>query len=88
MHVWNRSGAAVYPYEREIDAIFEKSAGTFNERARKKLFDRWQQIVADELPLIHLAVPDDLYAVRDRFGNMYPTPYGGALGRIEYVYVR
>lgn len=88
LHVWNRSGKPTADYEREIEDIFEKSTRTIDEKERKKLFNRWQFIVSSELPLIHTVVPSTLFAVRNRFGNLYPTVFGGAFGELEYIYVK
>ena len=88
LHVWNRSGKPIAGYEQEIEDIFEKSARTIDDKERKKLFNRWQFIVSSELPLIHTVVPATLFAVRNRFGNLYPTVFGGAFGEIEYIYVK
>ncbi len=88
LHVWNRSGQAIAPFEQEIEDIFNKAARSTNEKERKRFYDRWQYLVSQELPLIHLAVPRVIYAVRNRFGNLYPTVYGGAFGELDQVYVK
>ena len=87
LHMWNPSQEAVSPYEIEIDSIFNESGRTINETKRKKLFSRWQEIASDQLPLIYTVIPYSIYAVRDRFGNLYPTVYGGAFSEIENVYI-
>lgn len=86
LHVWNSTGKALDPYEEEIESIFDLSAKTLDEEKRKILFSRWQQIVSEELPLIHTIVPYTIFAVRNKFGNVYPTVYGGAFSEIEYIY--
>jgi ABC-type transport system substrate-binding protein len=42
--------------------------------ARKKVFDRVQQIVADEAPTIPLVHPDVLVAVSPSLRNVMPSP--------------
>ena len=42
-------------------------------RARKRLYDRVQQIVAEELPIICLASPDILVGARAGLGNFRPA---------------
>ena len=86
MHLWNLSGRPQFPYEEEIEDIFNQSAVTLDLSQRKALFSRWQRIVAVQQPFIYTALPFSLYAVRDRFGNLYPTVNGGALGQVEYVF--
>ena len=88
LHVWNPSGKKIFPFEGEIDDIFNLGAKTLDEEKRKDLFARWQRIVSEELPLIYTAIPYSLYAVRDKFGNLYPTVYGGAFSEIEHIYLK
>lgn len=88
LHMWNRSGRPVDDYEVEIEEIFDKAARQLEEDKRKELFGRWQQIVADEVPLIYTVIPYSMYAVRNKFGNLYPTVYGGAFSEIEHIYIK
>lgn len=87
LHFWNTSKKVQDAYEQEIEDIFNLAAKTIDEDKRKQLFFRWQEIVSDELPMIYTAVSYSLYAVRRRFGNLYPTVYS-AFGEIEHVYIR
>ncbi len=87
LHFWNMSGKPQEAYEQEIEDIFNTAAKTLDEAKRKELYGRWQRIVSDELPLIHTAIGYSIYAVRDRFGNLYPTPLGGAFSEIEHIYI-
>ncbi len=87
LHAWNPTKKAIFSFERQIDDIFNKAAVTLDENKRKELFDKWQRIASDELPLIYTVVPYSLYAVRDKFGNLYPTVYGGAFSEIEHIYI-
>jgi peptide/nickel transport system substrate-binding protein len=88
LHMWNPAKKPIAEFEEEIETIFNQAARTLDEEQRKELFNRWQQIVADELPLIYTVIPYSLYAVRDKFGNLYPTVYGGAFSEIEHVYMK
>ena len=73
-------------WEKEIDEIFEKGAVELNPAKRKVLYDRWQEVIAEEVPVVHLVSPAALYAVRNRFGNIKPTSYGGIFHNIEEIY--
>lgn len=86
LHMWNTAGS-IQPWEHDIDEIFEASARTLDGERRKALFNRFQYIASDQLPLVYTVTPQTLFAVRNRFGNVFPTVYGGAFGEIEYVYV-
>jgi len=89
LHLWNpRQPVPDTGWEAEIDRIFEKAAVEINPARRRILYNRWQEIVAEELPLIHLVTPAALYAVRNRFGNLKPTGYGGLFHNIEELYTR
>jgi peptide/nickel transport system substrate-binding protein len=87
LHAWNPTKKAIFAFEHQIEDIFNKAAVTLDEDKRRKLFAKWQSIASDELPLIYTVVSYSLYAVRDKFGNLYPTVYGGAFSEIEYIYL-
>lgn len=75
-------------WEEEIDMIFTEGEKILDKQRRKKVYDKWQLIASQEQPLIYTVLPYTLYAVRERFGNVYPSVYGGAFGEIEYVYIK
>ena len=75
-------------WEAEVDDIFAR-ASTLTDRAeRKKLYDRWQALAAENLPFIYTVTPAVLVAVRNKFGNLCPTPLGGVFHNIEEIYVK
>ncbi len=88
LHMWNPTKKTLFDYEKRIDEIFDLSVKTFDVNERKKLFGEWQYIVSDNLPLIYTVLGYSLYAVRDCFGNLFPTVYGGAFSDIEYIYIK
>jgi peptide/nickel transport system substrate-binding protein len=85
-NIWSSSGNLHqwYPYQKkpdtkweaEIDEIYRKGAQEMDPAKRKALYDRWQVIAAEQLPLIYTVVPESLSALRNRFGNVKPGPYG------------
>ncbi|HEX9780365.1 MAG TPA: ABC transporter substrate-binding protein [bacterium] len=88
LHMWHpRQPEPAAPWEAEIDRIFDRAVQELDPAARKALYDRWQVIVAEELPVIYTVLPPALTAVRDRFGNLRPTAFGGALHNLEELYV-
>jgi len=55
---------------------------------RKQLYDRVQQLIADNLPLVFLATPNILVGARNEVGNFRPgvlEPY--ALWNIDELYL-
>ncbi len=80
LHMWNpnlgdEDEAHMYPWEREIDAIFETALKSPAYEDRKKLAARFQHIVSREVPMIFTVLEEVITGVRDRFGNFSPTVY-------------
>jgi peptide/nickel transport system substrate-binding protein len=90
LHLWNPSQAhPATPWEAEIDRLIEEqmSARTFEQR--KKLYDRVQEILAENQPMIFLASPDILAGAKNSIGNFHPTvlePY--VLWNVEQLYIK
>jgi peptide/nickel transport system substrate-binding protein len=74
------------PWEAEIDRIFREGAQEMDEAKRKALYDQWQVIAGEQLPLIYTVVPEGLLALRNGFGNIKPSSLGGVLWNLEEVY--
>ncbi len=95
-NIWSSTGNlhTWYPYqekpdtkwEKEIDDIFREGAQEMDETKRKAMYDRWQQIVAEQQPLIYTVTPNSLAALRNKFGNIKPSNAAGVLWNIEDVY--
>ncbi|MDZ4184222.1 MAG: peptide-binding protein [Desulfuromonadales bacterium] len=60
----------------EVDALLEKGRETLDEDQRKKYYDRFQEILAEEQPYTFLYVPDALPVVATRFKGIEPAPAG------------
>jgi peptide/nickel transport system substrate-binding protein len=88
LHMWypNQPTPAT-SWEEEIDRIFNLGVQELDRHKRKSLYDEWQLIVSKKLPLIYTVLPASIYAVRNRFGNLYPTSYGGVFHNIEHIYI-
>jgi peptide/nickel transport system substrate-binding protein len=88
LHDWNpRQQAPSTPWEAEIDRLFEQAARETNAEKRRTLYWRWQEIVADHVPVLYFTNPKTQPAVRNTLGN---TRLGlqGATGRLESRYYR
>jgi peptide/nickel transport system substrate-binding protein len=89
-HLWNPSQAhPATAWEAEIDRLIEEqmSARTFEQR--KKLYDRAQEILAENQPMIFLASPHILAGAKNSVGNFHPTvlePY--ILWNVEQLYLK
>src|SRR5580698_6950669 len=89
-HLWHpRQEKAATPWESEMDRLMEQQLVTLDYAKRKSLYDRVQEIVAEELPVICLVSPNILVGAANRVGNFRPAilvPY--ALWNIEQLYVQ
>jgi peptide/nickel transport system substrate-binding protein len=89
-HLWNPSqthpGTA---WEAEIDRLMEQQHSTPVFGQRKKSFDRVQEILAANQPMIFLASPDILTGAKNTLGNFHPAilePY--ILWNVEQLFQR
>ncbi|MDP2852919.1 MAG: peptide-binding protein [Smithellaceae bacterium] len=60
----------------EVDDMLEKGRSTFNQDERKKYYDRFQEILAEDQPYTFLYVPEDLIIISSRFRGIEPAPIG------------
>ena len=73
---------------REVDELLEKGRGTFDQRQRKKCYDRIQEILAEEQPYLFLYVADALPIIHARFRGIEPAPLGIAHNFIRWYVPR
>jgi peptide/nickel transport system substrate-binding protein len=60
----------------EADEMLDKGRSTFNQAERKKYYDRFQEILAEDQPYTFLYVPDELIIISKRFRGVEPAPIG------------
>lgn len=60
----------------EVDDLLELGRRTFDQAERKKIYDRFQEILAEEQPYTFLYVGEALPAVAKRFRGIEPAPAG------------
>ena len=83
MNVWLSSGGThlwspeepqpATPWEAEIDTLMRRQLTTLNSGARKRLYDRVQELVAQNLPFIFLVSPNVLVGAQRGLGNVRPA---------------
>lgn len=89
LHLWYpRQKKPSTDWEGRIDEIFNLAVQELDRNKRKILYDEWQVIVSENLPLIYTVLPMSIFAVRNIFGNLYPTSYGGAFHNLEEIYIK
>ena len=87
LHLWNpREKKPDQPWEAKVDALFDQGDTTLDPKARKKIYDEWQEIAHHELPMVDLVTPDEITAVRKTLGGIRPSPLGGVVPHITQVY--
>jgi peptide/nickel transport system substrate-binding protein len=72
LHLWNLGGAAT-PWEKEIDGLMRRQMFTSPASERKRLYDRVQELIAENLPVICIASPHVLVGASERLGNFQPA---------------
>ena len=73
-HQWNpRQKTPATPWEAEIDRLMRAQASTMNNQARKKYFDRVQEIVSDQVPFIYLVNKNALTGVSPLLEGAHPV---------------
>jgi peptide/nickel transport system substrate-binding protein len=73
-HLWRLGAPApLGPWEKEMDELMQRQLVTLDGAARKRVYDRVQQLVADNLPMIPLVSPNVLVGARSGLGNFRPA---------------
>jgi peptide/nickel transport system substrate-binding protein len=73
-HLWNIGQTRpATPWEAEIDQLMEKQLSTLKPEARKLLYNRVQEIFAENVPLICLVSPNILVGAKNQVANFKPA---------------
>jgi peptide/nickel transport system substrate-binding protein len=89
LHLWHpRQTEPATHWEKRIDELFSLGVQELNEDKRKVYYDEYQEIVAENLPVIYTVLSANITAVRDRFGNLKPSNTGGVFHNLEELYVK
>jgi peptide/nickel transport system substrate-binding protein len=67
----------------EVDELLEKGRSTFDQKERKKYYDRFQEILAEDQPYTFLYVPEELIIISNRFRGITPAPIG-----LDYNFIK
>jgi peptide/nickel transport system substrate-binding protein len=99
MNVWSATGTShlwhlgetqpATAWEHELDQLMQRQMVTLDYAKRKQLYDRAQQLIAENLPFIFLGTPNILAGANARVGNFHPAildPY--TLWNADELYVR
>lgn len=73
-HLWSMGQTQpATPWEREIDTLMRQQLTELDRVARKRLFDRVQALVLEQLPILPLVSPNILVGAKKGLGNFRPT---------------
>ena len=96
-NVWPSSGSAHVwdlwpkhrpaPWQKEIDDLMERQMTTIDDNRRKDMYDRVQELVWKQLPLICLVSPEVLVGGSTRLRNFRPSILSShTLRNAEHLY--
>jgi peptide/nickel transport system substrate-binding protein len=89
-HLWHLGETKpATDWEGELDQLMQQQMITLDYAKRKQLYDRAQQLIAENLPFIFLGTPDILAGADSKVGNFHPAildPY--TLWNADELYVR
>ena len=88
-HAWNPAQAKpATTWEAEIDRLAHLQHNATSVVARKRVFDRIQEVLSEEAPIIFLVHPDVLLAVSHSLRNVMPSPLSPHLyWNIEHLWL-
>jgi peptide/nickel transport system substrate-binding protein len=73
-HLWHLHEARpATDWEAEMDRLMEEQVTSTQFKRRKQIFDRLQELIADNLPIICLATPNILVGAKANLGNFQPA---------------
>lgn len=73
-HIWNPAQAKpATAWEAEIDRLMERQLSAQSFQERRRLYDRAQEILAENQPMIFLASPHILAGAKSGLGNFHPA---------------
>ena len=89
LHLWYpRQESPATPWEARIDEMFLSGVQELDEEKRRVYYDEFQEIVSEQLPVIYTVLDARITGVRNKFGNLQPTNYGGVFHNLEELYFK
>ena len=92
LHMFNMGNnkgdeANIYPWEKALDEIFEQGALKLTYDERKPIYDRYQEIIYKENPIIYLYSPTRIIAIRNKIKNVFPSALNGLLYNLDEIFI-
>lgn len=85
---WPKQEKPATPWEEEINRLFSQAEGEVAQEKRREFYLRWQQIVAEQVPILYFSYPKTQPAVRNTLGNVTPIGLQGAIQPIDTLYYK
>lgn len=85
---WPKQEKPATEWEAEINGLFNQAEAEVSQEKRKQFYLRWQQIVAEQVPILYFSYPKTQPAVRNTLGNVTPIGLQGATGPIDSVFYK
>lgn len=71
LHLWHPlESKPATKWEAEIDKLYWEGFSTRDPVAAKRIWDKYQGIILDELPVMYIVYPDSFAAFRNKWGNI------------------
>ena len=83
----NDNNISAYSWEKELDELFNTGALKLSFEERKPIYDRYQEIIYEEKPIIYLYSPTRITAIRKKIKNVFPSPLSGLLYNLDEIYI-
>ncbi|WP_457568398.1 ABC transporter substrate-binding protein [Desulfurobacterium sp.] len=77
LHLWNPGQKKpATAWEAEVDRLFDQGVKELNFDRRVRIYKKAYRIICEQQPLIYIAAPIVLEAVKNRVRNYFPTVWG------------
>ncbi|MCG8481141.1 MAG: ABC transporter substrate-binding protein, partial [Spirochaetales bacterium] len=77
LHLWHPlQDEPATEWEARIDFLYNEGRFTYDEALRRQIYDEYQRIILEQLPVIYTVHPLSFLAVRDRWENVYYDTLG------------
>jgi peptide/nickel transport system substrate-binding protein len=89
-HVWSLdTGASIPSWQREIDSLMQRQLTEPGREGRKQIYDRVQELIWENMPVICLIAPHILVGAKNRVGNFQPAIFGNyTMWNAEELFIR
>jgi peptide/nickel transport system substrate-binding protein len=86
-HIWRPlQDKPATDWEARIDTLYQQGYVTRDPVQAKKIWDEFQHILLDQVPLMYLVLPDTFSAYRSKWGNLRVDSLGAP--EQNYLYVK